>query len=122
MNRGPVPTVDVIIEIGEEIVLIRRKHPPPGWAIPGGFVDAGERAENAAVREAQEETGLSVTLTALLGVYSDPGRDPRRHTISIVYVARLRQAVARYDAALVSCLHSADEKLTELELIIQEIR
>ncbi len=87
MNRGPVPTVDVIIEIGEEIVLIRRKHPPPGWAIPGGFIDPGERAEEAAVREALEETGLPVTLTALLGVYSDPARDTRRHTISTVYIA-----------------------------------
>jgi len=87
VNRGPVPTVDVIIEIGEEIVLIRRKHPPPGWAIPGGFIDPGERAEEAAVREALEETGLPVTLTALLGVYSDPARDTRRHTISTVYVA-----------------------------------
>lgn len=87
MTQGPVPTVDIIIEIGRKIVLIRRKHPPPGWAIPGGFIDGGERAEEAAVREAREETGLAVTLTALLGVYSDPERDPRRHTISAVYVA-----------------------------------
>lgn len=87
-TRGPVPTVDVIIEIGDRIVLIRRKHPPAGWAIPGGFIDAGERAEEAAVREALEETGLRVTLTDLLGVYSDPSRDPRRHTISAVYIGR----------------------------------
>jgi ADP-ribose pyrophosphatase YjhB (NUDIX family) len=82
----PVPTVDVIIEVGDRIVLVRRKHPPPGWAIPGGFIDAGERAQDAAVREALEETGLRVTLTELLGVYSDPVRDPRRHTISTVYI------------------------------------
>jgi len=84
----PVPTVDVIIEAGDRIVLIHRKHPPPGWAIPGGFIDAGERAQDAAVREAMEETGLRVTLTGLLGVYSDPARDPRRHTISTVYIGK----------------------------------
>ena len=86
--RGPAATVDVVIEVGDRVVLIRRKNPPPGWAIPGGFVDYGEKAEDAAVREALEETGLAVTLTALLGVYSDPARDPRRHTISTVYVGR----------------------------------
>jgi 8-oxo-dGTP diphosphatase len=84
----PVPTVDVIIEAGDRIVLVRRKHPPPGWAIPGGFIDAGEKAQDAAVREALEETGLQVTLTGLLGVYSDPARDPRRHTISTVYIGK----------------------------------
>lgn len=87
-RKGPSPTVDVIIEIGDRIVLIRRRNPPPGWAIPGGFVDVGETAEAAGVREAREETGLRVTLTALLGVYSDPARDPRGHTISTVYVGK----------------------------------
>ncbi len=87
-QRNPFPTADVIIEIGEDIVLVRRKNPPEGWAIPGGFVEAGESAETAAVREALEETGLAVTLVSLLGVYSDPSRDPRFHTISTVYVGR----------------------------------
>ena len=85
--RNPVPTVDIIIEVEKGIVLIKRRNPPPGWAIPGGFVDYGETVENAAVREAKEETGLDVELTRLLGVYSDPARDPRGHTISTVFVA-----------------------------------
>jgi len=69
-------------------VLVRRKNPPPGWALPGGFVDTGESLEAAAVREAKEETGLSVRLEELLYVYSDPRRDPRRHTVSAVYLGR----------------------------------
>jgi ADP-ribose pyrophosphatase YjhB (NUDIX family) len=81
----PAPTVDVIIETKGGIVLIKRKNPPYGWAIPGGFVDYGESAPHAALREAKEETGLDVRLTGLLGVYSDPGRDPRFHTISTVF-------------------------------------
>lgn len=87
--RNPFPTADVIIELdGGGIVLIRRRNEPPGWAIPGGFVDYGETVEEAAIREAKEETGLDVELIKLLGVYSDPERDPRFHTISTVYVAR----------------------------------
>jgi len=90
--RNPAPTVDIIIELWDRphrpIVLIERGFAPLGWAIPGGFVDYGERVEDAARREALEETGLNVTLIALLGVYSDPRRDVRKHTISMVYVAR----------------------------------
>jgi 8-oxo-dGTP diphosphatase len=88
-RRGPSPTVDVVIALaGDRVVLVRRKHPPPGWALPGGFVDEGETLEAAAVREAKEETGLDVTLTDLLYVYSDPRRDPRRHTLSAVFLGR----------------------------------
>lgn len=92
----PIPTTprlaaDIIIELidrpGRPIVLIRRKNPPLGWAFPGGFVDVGESVEAAAIREAWEETGLHVTLKALLGCYSDPQRDLRGHTVSLVYVA-----------------------------------
>jgi 8-oxo-dGTP diphosphatase len=87
--RGPSPTVDVVIALpGDRVVLVRRAHPPPGWALPGGFVDEGETLEAAAVREAREETGLDVTLTELLYAYSDPRRDPRRHTVSAVFLGR----------------------------------
>ncbi len=86
--RNPYPTVDIVIETGGGIVLVHRAHEPRGWALPGGFVDYGERYEDAARREAMEETGLDVELTDLLGVYSDPTRDPRHHTASVVFVGR----------------------------------
>lgn len=85
--RNPFPTVDIIIELKEGIVLIERKNPPFGWALPGGFVDYGESLEEAAVREALEETSLMVSGLRLLGCYSDPARDPRQHNISTVFVA-----------------------------------
>ena len=86
-QQNPIPTVDVVIRIGDGIVLIRRKNPPLGWALPGGFMDVGETCETAAAREAKEETGLDVQLDLLLGVYSDPRRDPRQHTLTVVYTA-----------------------------------
>ncbi len=89
--KTPSLTTDIIIELTDRpdvpIVLIRRKNPPHGWALPGGFVDVGESLEQAAVREAEEETALRVKLKLLLGCYSDPARDPRSHTASAVYVA-----------------------------------
>ena len=85
--KNPLPTVDIIIETGGGIVLIERKNEPIGWALPGGFVDYGESLEKAAVREAWEETGLRVSLMKQLGTYSEPGRDPRHHTISTVFIA-----------------------------------
>lgn len=87
----PLLAADAIIELTDRphrpIVLIERKNPPYGWALPGGFVDIGERLEVAAVREAKEEVCLEVKLTALLGMYSDPKRDARGHTVTAVYVA-----------------------------------
>ena len=87
----PLLAADAIIELTDQpdrpIVLIERANPPYGWAIPGGFVDVGEIVEHAAVREAREEVGLEVSLIALLGIYSDPARDTRGHTVTAVYVA-----------------------------------
>ncbi|MBN2284423.1 MAG: NUDIX hydrolase [Deltaproteobacteria bacterium] len=87
--RNPVPTVDIIIEMPEgSIVLIRRNNDPVGWALPGGFVDYGESLEEAARREAREETSLDVELIEQMHTYSRPDRDPRHHTISTVFIAR----------------------------------
>jgi 8-oxo-dGTP diphosphatase len=86
--RNPIPTVDIIIELKDGIVLIQRKFAPLGWALPGGFVDYGETLEQAAIREAQEETGMVISELILLGCYSDPLRDTRLHTISAVFVAQ----------------------------------
>jgi len=107
--KNPVPTVDIIIELESgggnhplRIILIERRNPPYGWALPGGFVDEGETLEEAAVREALEETSLKVRLKAQMRAYSDPMRDPRMHTISVVFVAEADGAPeARDDAKTV---------------------
>jgi 8-oxo-dGTP diphosphatase len=88
VHRNPTPTVDIIIDIDGRIVLIKRKNPPYGWALPGGFVDYGESFETAALREAKEETGLDVTELAQMHTYSNPGRDARMHTASTVFTGR----------------------------------
>jgi ADP-ribose pyrophosphatase YjhB (NUDIX family) len=98
--RNPVPAVDIIIRQMGGIVLVRRKNPPEGWALPGGFVDYGETLEDAAMREAKEETGLNVKLIRQFHSYSDPNRDPRRHVITTVFLAEASgQAAAGDDAA-----------------------
>lgn len=96
---NPVPTVDIVIEVetkeGSGVILIFRKNPPQGWALPGGFVDYGETLEKAARREAHEETGIEITDLRQLHTYSDPARDPRRHTISTVFVAKAKSGILR---------------------------
>jgi ADP-ribose pyrophosphatase YjhB (NUDIX family) len=100
LYRNPIPTTDIIISIDNAIALIKRKNPPEGWALPGGFIDYGETAEAAAKREALEETSLDITDLKLFGVYSDPERDPRHHTLTVVFTARANgQPKASDDAA-----------------------
>jgi len=89
-QRNPYPTSDIIIEVPDgKIILIERENEPFGWAIPGGFIDTGESAVAAAIREAKEETSLNVSINELFGVYSKPERDPRFHTLTVVYIAKI---------------------------------
>lgn len=109
----PLLAVDIIIELidrpEKSIVLIERRNPPFGWALPGGFVDVGETLEQAAVREAREETCLEVKLKVLLGCYSNPQRDPRGHTVSPVYIAEARGVPeAADDAKNLRCVPVTD--------------
>jgi len=106
--KNPVPTVDIIIELDRGIVLIERRNPPHGWALPGGFVDYGESFEMAAIREAKEETGLTVELTRQFHTYSDPTRDPRRHTASTVFIAQSQGQPVGADDALQAGIFTLD--------------
>jgi len=111
--RNPFPTVDIIIETetaGKNgIVLIKRKNPPYGWAIPGGFVDYDESLEAAAIKEAEEETGLKVNLIRQFHTYSDPARDPRHHTISTVFIATASGSPEGRDDALEAAVFIQNE-------------
>ncbi len=90
-------------------MLIMRKNPPHGWALPGGFIDYGETAEAAAVREAKEETGLDISIERQFHTYSDPSRDPRGHTISTVFIAEASgEARAGDDAVGLGIFHKHD--------------
>ncbi|MCJ7545883.1 MAG: NUDIX hydrolase [Deltaproteobacteria bacterium] len=108
--RNPFPTADIIIEQGKGIVLILRRNEPQLWAIPGGYCDYGESLEQAAVREAREETGLTVELIEQFHTYSDPRRDPRQHNITTVYIARAIGGVlkAQDDAQDIGVFSEAD--------------
>lgn len=116
--KNPVPAVDIIIEINNSnragIVLISRKNPPYGWAIPGGFVDYGESLENAALREAKEETSLDVKLIRQFHTYSDPSRDPRGHTISTVFIAEA-------EGSPVGCDDAAEARIFPLNSLPEEM-
>lgn len=108
-RRNPVPTVDVVILRGAGVVLVRRRNPPPGWALPGGFVDEGESLETAAGREAREETGLEVRLREQFFTYSEPRRDPRRHTITTVFLGDAEGEPQGADDALEARVWPLDE-------------
>ncbi len=112
--KNPIPTVDIIIEMEHSggqpgIVLIKRKNPPYGWALPGGFVDYNESLEQAAKREAKEETSLDIQIVNQMFTYSDPERDPRFHTITTVYVARAKGTPEAKDDAVEIGVFSREE-------------
>lgn len=111
----PAVAVDIIILWEDKgIILIKRKNPPYGWALPGGFVDYGESMEAAAVREAREETSLEVSLERQFHTYSDPGRDPRGHTVSTVFIARGRGTPRAQDDAREIGVFTADRLPADL--------
>ncbi|MDY0041701.1 MAG: NUDIX hydrolase [Desulforhabdus sp.] len=112
--RNPLLTVDIIIHLPGGIVLIERKNPPYGWALPGGFVDYGESLEAAARREAKEETGMELDDLEQFGAYSDPARDPRQHTVTVVFSARGRGQPKAADDAKRLQLFSSDRLPREL--------
>ena len=107
--RNPVPTVDAIIEVGDKIVLVERRNPPHGWALPGGFVDYGETLEDAVRREAFEETGLRITLKGQFHTYSKPDRDPRLHTITTVFLATAEGCPTGGDDALQAAVFDPED-------------
>lgn len=107
-NKNPFPTVDIIIEYKGGVILIKRKNPPYGWALPGGFVDYGESLEKAAVREANEETGLKIELVRQFHTYSEPDRDPRFHTVTTVYIAKAEGSPSAGDDALDAAFFTLD--------------
>lgn len=116
--KNPALTVDTIIINDESIVLIKRLNNPykNHWAIPGGFVEYGEKVETAAVREAKEETGLDIELTKLVGVYSDPNRDPRGHTVTVAYTAKIIGGTLKSDSDAKDARFFKFEELKDIDL------
>jgi 8-oxo-dGTP diphosphatase len=120
--RNPTPTVDIIIRKDSQILLVKRKKEPfKGYLVlPGGFVNEGERVEDAAKREAKEETSLDIELVNILGVYSEPNRDPRGHNMSTVFIGKLSQsndkvdAIAQDDAAAIKWVNIEEVDNTSL--------
>ncbi len=111
-RRNPLLTVDVIIEMEDKpgsIVLVSRRNEPLGWALPGGFVDYGETVEAAAARETREETGLAAVDLREFRAYSDPSRDPRGHTVSIVFTAKAAGAPRGGDDARIAQVFASDD-------------
>jgi 8-oxo-dGTP diphosphatase len=121
-HRNPTPTVDTIIQKDSQILLVKRKNEPyKGYfALPGGFVNEGERVEDAAKREVKEETSLDIELLDILGVYSDPNRDPRGHIMSTVFIGKIFhnkdkfEALAQDDAAAVDWINLEEVDNTNL--------
>ena len=107
-QRNPFLAVDAIIETEGGIVLIKRKNPPSGWAIPGGYVDYGETIEDAVIREAKEETGLDINIIRQFHTYSDPKRDPRHHTVSTIFIASATGTPVAADDAKEAGIFSRD--------------
>jgi len=107
MHKNPTPTVDTIIQKGSKVLLVERKKDPfkQTMVLPGGFINEGEFAEDAAIREVKEETSLDIELENILGVYSDPSRDPRGHIMSTVFIGKIsdksdnKEPIAGDDAA-----------------------
>jgi 8-oxo-dGTP diphosphatase len=130
MHRNPALSVDVVVVEGNKILLVKRGQPPHQgmWALPGGFVEYGEMVESAAKREVQEETGIAIDLSAILGVYSDPKRDPRDHTVSVVFVGKMvgGQLQGGDDAADAKWYDMNDLREEQLafdhEMIVQDLR
>ncbi len=113
VKKSPALTVDAIVYREDKILMVKRKNPPfeGAWALPGGFVEYGERVEDALIRELKEETGLEAVEPRLFNVYSDPGRDPRGHVVSLCFTAQALGEPKAGDDAKEACFLSAEELL-----------